>query len=149
MSLAAAVPLVIAGVAGVAALNVVMILLVVIGAIYVAVKVSLSGPVIAIEKVYNPFKILLRSWQITKGNSLRLFFFYVLLFVVYLVIAGIVSAVVGIVLLAVAGSAATTVNAIVSAIIGAVFYLIFVAVLAAIHRQLTGPSAEAVSATFE
>src|SRR5690606_1038998 len=55
----------------------------VILAAYVMVKVSLSGPVIAIDKVYNPLKVLARSWRLTKGNSVRLFLFYLLLFIAY------------------------------------------------------------------
>ena len=54
--------------------------------IYVLVKLSLSLPVIAIDKVHNPFTALARSWRLTKGNSFRLFLFYLLLFIVYLVI---------------------------------------------------------------
>jgi hypothetical protein len=117
--------------------------------VYVLVKVSLSGPVIAIDKVFNPFKILGRSWRLTKGNSMRLLLFYVLLFIVFIVISLVVSMVVSALLLAIGESAALTVNAFLSSVITAGAYLLFVAILAAVHRQLTGPSAATLSETFE
>jgi hypothetical protein len=139
----------IAAAIGSAALGVVLGMIAVILTVYVMVKVSLAGPVIAIDKTYNPIKVLLRSWQLTKGNSVRLFLFYLLLFIAYFVIAIVVSAIVGL-LVVVAGSAVgLALNAIVSALISAVVTVIFVAVLAAVHRQLGGPSAAAVSETFE
>jgi hypothetical protein len=149
LSLAAALLVGLATVSGVPALGFIAILIVFVGAVYVAVKASLSGPVIAIDKVYNPFTVLLRSWRLTKGNSFRLFQFYLLLIVVYFVITAVVSGVVGLLLLAIGGSVASTANAVLSAAISAVFYLILVAVLAAVHRQLSGPSPAAVSETFE
>ena len=139
----------IAGVTGNAAIGLIVALVIVGVVAYVLVKVSLSGPVIAIDKVYNPFKILARSWQLTRGNSFRLFLFYLLLTVTYVVIAAVTSGIVAVLLVVVGQSVATTINAIISAAISAIAYLVFVAVLAAVHRQLSGPSPAAVSATFE
>lgn len=139
----------IAGVAGSAAIGLLVGIVIAVLVVYVLVKVSLSGPVIAIEKVYNPLRILARSWQLTKGNSFRLFLFYLLLFITYIVIAAVASGVVAALLLAVGSPVAVTVNAVLSAVISAIVYLVFVAVLAAVHRQLSGPSAAAVSETFE
>ncbi|WAT19214.1 hypothetical protein OZN62_06515 [Aurantiacibacter sp. MUD11] len=120
----------------------------IIGGIYVAVKVSLSAPVIAVEKVYNPFKVLARSWKLTKGNSLRLFGFFLLIFVAYIVI----SAVLGLVIAGVAAllgpDSSRLVVAVISAIVSAIATVVMVAALAAAHRQLAGPSDEAVSETF-
>jgi hypothetical protein len=139
----------IAGVTGNAAVGLLVALVIVAVVIYVLVKVSLSGPVIAIDKVYNPFKILARSWRLTKGNSFRLFLFYLLLTVTYIVIAAVSSGIIALLLALLGESVATTVNAVISAAISAVAYLVFVAVLAAVHRQLSGPSAAAVSEIFE
>lgn len=117
---------------------------------YVMVKVSLSGPVIAIDKVYNPITILTRSWQLTKGNSLRLFLFYLLIWIVYVVVSGVVTGIINVILALAAGSdTALLVTAIVSALITGLFSLVLVAVQAAAHRQLAGPSAGALNATFE
>lgn len=117
--------------------------------IYLLIKFSLSGPVIALEKVGNPIKVLVRSWQLTKGNSFRLFGFYALLFVCYLVIAMVIGIPVGMSALVLGTTAGALLNGVVSGAIGAVVTVIFVAILAAVHRQLSGPSAASVSETFE
>jgi hypothetical protein len=120
-----------------------------VGIVYVSVKVSLAGPVIAIDKIYNPFKVLARSWRLTKGNSFRLFLFYLLLLIVYIVIAMVFGVVVGALTLAVGASAGLVINGVLSGLLGAVAAVVFIAVIAAVHRQLAGPSAAAVSQTFE
>lgn len=135
--------------AGSAALGAVIALIVGVGLIYVCVKVSLAGPVIAIDKVYNPLTVLARSWQLTKGNSFRLFLFYLLIFIVYLVVAAVIGMVFGALTLALGSTVGLTINAVVSGAISAAVTVVLVAVIAAAHRQLSGPSAEAVSATFE
>ena len=78
-----------------------------------------------------------------------LLLFYMLLFIVFIVISLVVSMVVSALLLAIGESAALTVNALLSSVITAGAYLLFVAILAAVHRQLTGPSAATLSETFE
>jgi MFS family permease len=134
---------------GNAAVGFVVGLIAVIVMVYVMVKVSLAGPLIAIDKVYNPLKVLIGSWRLTKGNSVRLFLFYLLLLIAYAVIAIVVSAVIGLLAVVAGSSVGLALNAIVSALISAVVTVIFVAVLAGVHRQLSGPSAAAVSETFE
>jgi uncharacterized membrane protein len=120
-----------------------------VGFVYICVKVSLAGPVIAIDKVFNPITVLTRSWRLTKGNSFRLFLFYVLLFIVYIVVAMVLGALVGALTLALGPSAALTANGIISGLLSAVITVVFVAVIAAVHRQLSGPSAAAAGQTFE
>jgi len=116
---------------------------------YVSIKVSLAAPIIAIDKLYNPFAVLARSWRLTKGNSFRLLAFFILLLIVYMVI----SAVVGVVmmgLIAVAGDGAgRIIQGVIGGGLGAVATIVMVAVLASIHRQLSGPSTAAISETFE
>jgi hypothetical protein len=120
-----------------------------VGVVYVGVKLSLSGPVVAIDKVFNPIRILTRSWGLTKGNSFRLLLFYLLLIIVYFVLAIVLDVVIGGLTLAVGPDTGLIVNAVLNGLLSAAFTVVFVAVLAAAHRQLSGPSAEAVSATFE
>jgi hypothetical protein len=148
IGLAAMVVLTAAGVTGSPALVVLAILVLAVGLVYVYVKTSLTAPVIAIDKVYNPFRVIGRSWRLTKGNSLRIFLFYLLLMVVYVVVS-LVLGLIGAVVLFAGPSAALLVNGILSGILGAISAVIFVAVIAAIHRQLSGPSPAAVSQTFE
>lgn len=117
--------------------------------IYPAVKLSLAAPVIAIDKVGNPLKVLVRSWKLTKGNSLRLFLFYCLLFIVYIVLAIVVGMIMAVLILVAGQGAWLIINALISSALAAVASVVIVAVIAAAHRQLSGPSAAAVGETFE
>lgn len=131
------------------ALAVILGIVLLVALIYVAVKFSLLGPVIAIDKVYNPFSALLRSWRLTKGNSVRLFFFYLLLLIAIIV----VSTVIGLIVMLIFGLMGPEVmmvgSGLVNSAINAVFIVLMLGILAAIHRQLAGPDAETVSETFE
>ncbi|MCB2060745.1 MAG: glycerophosphoryl diester phosphodiesterase membrane domain-containing protein [Novosphingobium sp.] len=119
---------------------------------YTMIKLSLTLPVVIIERVMNPVSALLRSWRLTKGNSFRLGLFYFLLMLAYLVIA----IVVGMILMGVltllggtTGKMGILLAATVSGAIGAVASVLLIGILASIHRQLAGPSATVVSETFE
>jgi membrane-anchored glycerophosphoryl diester phosphodiesterase (GDPDase) len=116
---------------------------------YLFTKFMLVPPVIAIERQTNPLAALGRSWRLTKGNSVRLFFFIVLLLLAIVVVGGVVSMIVGLVFALFGATAALIGQAIVSGLLNAAWVVLFLAVLAAIHRQLAGPSAEAVRETFE
>lgn len=131
------------------ALGVIAGLLCSVGLIYAMVKLSLGLAVIAIDRVSNPIAAIARSWRLTKGNSFRLFLFYLLLVIVYFVISIVVGMIVSALVLALGTSAAIMLNGVLSGILGAILTVVFVAVIAAVHRQLSGPSAAAVSATFE
>ena len=136
---------------GIGVLMFVLILLLAAMMVYVMVKLSLTMPVIVIEKVLNPFAALTRSWRLTRGNSLRLFLFYLLLALIYLVIATAFGGGIMLVttLAAGEGTLSLVVAALVSGLFGAAASLAITAILAAIHRQLAGPSAESLGATFE
>lgn len=142
--------LAIGAVTGVGAVAVLIGAAVAVGAIYVTIKTSLVGPIVAVERQRNPIAALQRSWRLTTGNSLRIGVFYLLLVIVFFVVLGIITAIVGIILAAIAGGETSRIaGAVVSSVLGAVMTLYFVAVLAAVHRQLAGPSAEAAGAPFE
>ena len=149
LSLAGGVLVALAGASGNAAVGFLVGVVLLVGAVYVLVKVSLSGPVIAIDRVFNPFRILARSWRLTKGNSFRLCLFYVLLFIAYIVVSSVIAMIIAVLALAVGPSSALMVNAVLGSLIAALAYTMFVAILASVHRQLSGPSAAAVSETFE
>ncbi|WEK48140.1 MAG: hypothetical protein P0Y56_07550 [Candidatus Andeanibacterium colombiense] len=117
--------------------------------LYVAVKLSLITPVIAIEKLMNPIAILQRSWRLTSGNGLRLFLFYFLLTVVYAVISLVASGVLGVLsVLLGQGSAYEIGMGIGTGLVSAAGTAVFTVVLAAVHRQLAGPSAAGLGRTF-
>lgn len=132
-----------------AAAGVVLGIAAVIAFVYLFVKFLLTPAVIAIERQANPISALSRSWQLTKGNSLRIFLFILLLFVAVMIVGGVFSMILGL-LFALAGAEAAVIGqALVSGLVNAVFYVIFLGVIAAIYRQLAGTSGEALHETFD
>ncbi|TCM17769.1 hypothetical protein EDF56_105112 [Novosphingobium sp. PhB165] len=115
----------------------------------VAVRLSLTSPVIAVDGVFNPLHALTRSWQLTRGNTARIFGFYALLSLAMmaLLILGNV-ATLPIALLA-PKAIAELAGAVIGSILATVMVLYFVAVIGQIHRQLSGGSAETLTSPFE
>lgn len=130
-----------------AALGMIVVMIVAIGAY---IRLSLVGPVVAVDRVYNPWHALRRSWALTRGNGWRLFAFAVLVGLVMLVIMVAAISLAG-ALGALAGGpeVARTISAVVSSTLTALVTLYVAGLLAAIHRQLAGPSVEDMMATFE
>src|SRR3546814_20607692 len=95
-------------------LFVLVIFLAIVAAFYCAVKISLVGPAIALDRLLNPVAILARSWRLTKGNSLRLAVFYVLLIIAIGVVAILVTLVSGLVFADLGGEAETIGNGVVA-----------------------------------
>ncbi|WP_370178827.1 hypothetical protein [Alteriqipengyuania sp.] len=131
------------------ALAVILSILLFVVFVYVAVKISLIAPVIAIEKVYNPFTALLRSWRLTKGNSVRLFAFYLLLFIALIVVSGVINLIVMLVFGLMGQEIMMVGTGLVNSAVNAVVIVLMLGILAAVHRQLAGPDTDAVSETFE
>ncbi len=129
----------------------VLAMLIVVGAMaYLLAKFSLVLPVVMVEGVRNPVVAMRRSWQLTNGNSARIFVFYVLLTLAYLVIMVVSSVVImGVISIATKpGPLSLLLGGVVSSLIGAAASLIFTAVLAAVHRQLAGEDTGSVGMTF-
>ena len=136
---------------GMAILSVIGIIVLVAAIFYLFTKFSMVSPVIAIDGVLNPIEALSRSWKLTKGNSLRIFFFYVLLMVAYFVISTVVSLVFSLVFALGGAEAQTFGNAFSASLMQAVFAVVFIGVLAAVHAQLTrlkAPPAETTDGTY-
>ena len=136
---------------GMAVLSVIGIIVLVAAIFYLFTKFSMVSPVIGIDGVLNPIEALSRSWKLTKGNSLRIFFFYVLLMVAYFVISTVVSLVFSLVFALGGAEAQTFGNAFSASLMQAVFAVVFIGVLAAVHAQLTRlktPPAEPVDGTY-
>ena len=131
------------------ALAVILGLLLFVAFIYLMVKFSLLAPVIAIDKVYNPLTALLRSWRLTKGNSVRLFFFYLLLFIALVVVSGVIGMIVMLVFGLMGDEVMLIGSGLINSAVNAVVIVLMLGVLAAVHRQLAGPSAESMGETFE
>lgn len=112
------------------------ILLAIPAMLFLFTRFSMMSAIIGIEGQLNPLAALRQSWLMVKGNTLRLFVFYLLLFVCMIVISLIVSALLGL-LLALLGEHAQAIgNTLLSGLMSAFIATIFVAVLASIHRQL-------------
>ncbi|MDE2595246.1 MAG: glycerophosphoryl diester phosphodiesterase membrane domain-containing protein [Sphingomonadales bacterium] len=132
-------------------LIVLAVMLLLVGVVYVGIKTSLTSPVIAVEGERNPLAALKRSWELTRGNSLSIFLFYLLVglaFGVVLIVAMLMIGALLAVMLGV-GETARMIATAISSLLSMVFTTYFVAIVAAIHRQLAGPSGERVSATFD
>jgi membrane-anchored glycerophosphoryl diester phosphodiesterase (GDPDase) len=131
------------------ALAVLVMLLVFVGVVYVAVKLSLTMPVIGIERVYNPITALARSWRLTKGNSLRLFFFYFLIIVAGVIVVSVLQMIFGLVFALFGAQGQLIGDGIVASILNAAWAVVFLAILAAAHNQLAGPSESRLADVFE
>jgi hypothetical protein len=116
----------------------------------VALRVSLSPAVVAIEGERNPVRTLRRSWALTAGNAWRLLAFYALFLVATLVLLMIARLFVGIPLQMMAGGATAEIgDAIVSATISALMAMYLVAIIEAVHHQLAGGANAAERETFD
>jgi hypothetical protein len=134
---------------GLIALAAISIAVVVLLAIYIGIRVSLFGPVIAVEGERNPVSSLKRSWALTHGNTARIGLFYALVFVAFLFVIMVISLVAGI-LFSLFGSpdASRMASAVVSSGLEAIMVLYFVGIIAAVHRQLAGPTPGEAGDTF-
>lgn len=148
-SLGIGIPIALLSAMGGAAVGVAAVFVALILIVYVLIKVSLVAPVIAIEGERNPFAALGRSWQLTKGNSLRIFIFIALLVLVIGVISTLVSAVASLVFAAFGGVMATIGGSVVSALVNTLLTVIFLVVTVAIFRQLAGAAPAGVAELFE
>jgi hypothetical protein len=149
-SILAGVILALAAVTGQQAVAGIAMAAVIVAFLYVFLRLILVMPVMAVEGLRNPAAALPRSWALTRGNVGRILLFLALMVLAYMVIVGIASALLGIVLALVIGSAGAKIAvAIVAAALGAVFTLYLLTSLAAIHRQLAGPSATDLRTTFD
>lgn len=128
-----------------AALNLVALVI----SIYITVKFALTSAVIAIEKQANPIQALSSSWMLTRGNSFRIFVFYFLLVVTAIVVGLVVVLLLGLAF-SLMGERVQMIGtaAVLSALIAG-FYALAYAVSAAIYRQLSGPTSDEISKTFD
>lgn len=135
---------------GAKAIAVVIGLMLVVALIYVALRTSLVAPVVAVDQIRNPIAALKRSWALTEGNAGKIMLFFFLLVLAFGIAMMVVMMIIGVVLALAAGSdLARTLSAVVSSFLTSVMTIYFIAALASIHRQLSGPSAGAISETFE
>lgn len=107
-----------------------------VAVIYILTKLSLISPIIAIDGVRNPINALGGSWKLTKGNSLRLFAFYALIFVAFIIASSVFSLLVTFIFALAGPEIMLLGTTIVSSAVNAFFIMLIVCLLAAIHMQL-------------
>lgn len=140
----------IAAATGVQALAALVVVAVIVAAFYGFLRLVLAAPAIAVERIRQPIAAMRRSWSLTQGNASRIFLFLALLMLVLMVVMGAAVSIAGAAIGALAGpEAARVAAAIISSALSAGFAVYLSGCIAAIHRQLAGPSAGAIGATFE
>lgn len=126
----------IASATGLAALIFVASIVAIAVAAYLATRLSLATPIIAVDGELNPFRVIAASWSMTRGYGSRLLLFYILLALAGFVVIAVVMLVTGVVL-ALGGPAFEEAGgALVSAAVITGVMLLISAVMAAVHRQL-------------
>ena len=129
------------------------------GAVYLALRLSMTLPAIAIEDHRNPITALRRSWDMTRGHVLRLLALFVIVGVVMgLVAFTVLSATAGGMMasMAAGGGAPGAVPSMAAmgsffvamVLFGLTLGIFLMALIGAIHRQLSGESVAEVEATF-
>jgi hypothetical protein len=106
--------------------------------IYLAIKFSLTGPALVAENIKSPIAALQRSWELTKGNSLYIFAFFLIIGIVGLIVMGVSSAIfTAIFTMVLPDSASLLVSAIISGILQTIFNIVILFIGIAIYRQLS------------
>ena len=121
----------------------------IVGLIYLMTKFALVSPVLMIDRQRNPVAALRRSWQLTRGNSLRLFLFIFLIALAVMVAFIVVSMIAGLIFALFGPEGALIGNGLVAALLNAAWAVLILAALAAVHRQLAGAEPAAPPAPIE
>ncbi|MGB3377629.1 MAG: hypothetical protein WBH10_07280 [Allopontixanthobacter sediminis] len=150
LSILLGIPVGLAVAAGGSAAGVLVGIVAFVALVYVMIKFSLLAPAMIIGGILNPVRALRASWNATKGNSLRLLLFYFLLGIAVVVVAMVFGLVTGLfVAMLGTGAVAAMLGGALNGLVSAVWAVVIVAVLSATYRQLTGPSTQSVTETFE
>lgn len=107
--------------------------------VWLTIRFILTGPVVAIDRQFNPFKAVRRAWQMTAGHATRLLAFFILL-----IAAAVVLWLVGVLLFSLVfglmGPEASRFGfVLVTSAAVAGYSALSGAVMVAIHRQLDRP----------
>jgi hypothetical protein len=114
------------------------VLFLIIPGVYLAVKFILVEPVIGAENQRNPLIAMQRSWELTRGNSLRIFGFLLIVAIVSVITFFVISLISNVVIMLLLPAAVAAVfTEIIGAILQMVLSLLFLFLYAAIYRQIT------------
>ena len=107
--------------------------------VYFYIKFCLTAAVIVAEKTTNPLTALRRSWALTKANSIRIFFFLLVIIVtagvIYLITSGLLGTIARIALPAEIG---IIVALLIDSVLSMAIAILFATLFAAIYRQMAG-----------
>lgn len=113
---------------------------------YGQVRMVMVAPVLAVEHCYQPWRLVRRSWQLTRGNVGRVLLFLAMLVVAGQVVMAVAEMIVGSATTLAAGKQAGRIaEAVVSAALLGLFQLLMTSVMAAVHGQLAAPGPQALS----
>lgn len=139
-----------AAVTGSPAVTIILLPLILLAVAFVLIRFVITLPIIVLDPEPNPLTAMKKSWQLTGPRKWAIFGFWVLLTIAYFVIAILIMSVVGLMgALAPTSSGTIIVLGLVNGIIGALVAMLLSGILVAMYQQLSGPTAEAVSETFE
>lgn len=138
-----------AGLAGSALIGVIGFLPVVLFVAWLAARTSMSMPVMVLEGTLNPITALTRSFSLTKPKQWAILGFWVIIIVIMVIASLIFTSVFGLVAaLAGTGLVSALILGLATGLSGMVYGMVLCAIAAAMHSQLSGPSAEAIEDTF-
>lgn len=128
--------------AGAAGIILLLSLIVLIGGVFLFIRMLMCGPVASNEPV-GPIAVLRRSWQLTRGNWFRLFGFFLLFTIAAIVILMFVAIVAGLLGRLLSGEAGPmTVGGLLASLMaqlaGALVSVVFSVMVARIYVQLAG-----------
>jgi hypothetical protein len=112
--------------------------LLIVPGIYFSIKFSQIETVVVAEKIGNPLDALSRSWAVTKGNSIQIFGFLLIIGIVSILSFFVISVILGLGLtLVLPDTIAQFVIMVISSVLQMLLGLLMIFVYSAIYRQLS------------
>ena len=117
--------------------------------VFVAGRMSMSMPVMVLEKTLNPITAVMRSFKLTHRRQWLIMIFWAVLGLCYIVIALLVSGVFGVVAaLAGSGTVSALILGITNGLMGMVIGMLMCGIGVAMHGQLSGTDGETIESVF-
>lgn len=119
--------------------------------LYFYIKFCLTASVIADTDEKSPLTALRRSWALTNGNSIRIFFFLAIILlvagIIYMITSGILGAIAALTL---PENAAFVAKVVVDSVLSMALSIVMAVVMASLYRQLTnGPGSARLGDVFD
>ncbi|MEP0391944.1 MAG: hypothetical protein ABJ205_03175 [Erythrobacter sp.] len=139
----------VSGLLGSAVIGIVGFIPVLVFVAWLGGRVSMAMPVMVFENTLNPVKVLSRSFALTKPKQWPITGFWTIIVAIMVIASLIFTSVFGLVAaIAGTGTVGALILGLASGLTGIVYGMVLCSAAAAMHGQLTGPSAEAIEDTF-